>query len=174
VKKLSKSEAGYVYRPETEYLCGQCTFAKPIGTAKPSATREYEAGCALFGPDQTISPQHGSCNNFLHGEPAKFDIPWLALATPVEFGYLENGPGFTCSRCEHYSIDKGDCEKVDKDSEGDTPGEINLRGCCNLWEKDAQRGSLSRPVLMKFIEDAHASSPARAASLEDYEKRRKK
>jgi hypothetical protein len=38
------------------------------------------------------------------------------------------------------SLEKEDCNAVDQDSPGATPGKIHPYGCCALWKKDPKRG----------------------------------
>ncbi len=144
MKKLEKSAAGYLYRPETRYVCGQCVFYKPLPGGK--------YGCAFFGPGETISLTKGSCDYFSHGHPSKDDdIPWLGIWTKLELGYFENPHGFSCKRCEEFIVGENDCKKVDKDSKGDTPGTISPNGCCSNWERDPVRGKLPDEQLVQIL-----------------------
>ena len=136
--KIPKEAVLYVFRPETQYTCNLCVFYK-------------EEKCAHFGPEADIKP-YGSCGMWVHRDPEKSpdNIPWLGLITKEQAGYDENPNGFSCKRCEYY-INNMDCEKVDKDSEGDTQGIIHPNACCNRWEADDKRAKLSTPELMKYL-----------------------
>jgi hypothetical protein len=143
MEKLEKQQAGYLYRPETHYVCGECVFQKELPKGK--------AGCALFGPSETISLSKGSCDYFSHGHRPKPEVPWLGVWTKIELGYFENEGGFSCKRCEEFLVGKNDCKKVDKDSEGDTPGIISANGCCSNWERDPIRGGASDERLVQIL-----------------------
>jgi hypothetical protein len=149
--KIPKTSAGYQFRPETEYRCQECVFAK---------TAKEQSACAFFGPSETISPASGSCNYFTHGEGKRFDLPWLALLTKDEAGYAENLTGFSCKRCEYLDPLHEDCRRVDRNSPGDTPGKIDPMACCNLWSPDSKRAALQTPALLKLLADRGDVSPA--------------
>ena len=139
--KCSKSEAGYVAQPDSNFLCGECTFRK--GT--------HDAGrCAYFAPDVPISYTEGSCNFWKFGHET---VPWLKpYYTKQIAGYAESRHGFGCKRCKEAIVEHNDCRKVDKDSPGFTPGIISAaKGCCSLWEKDPARGHLTSQQLISFI-----------------------
>lgn len=142
--KFPKESVLYMYRPETQYRCDECVFAKEDSTK-----------CAVFGAGESIKP-YGSCGYFLHMNPdskkAK-EIPYLGLATKIESGYDENKTGFSCKRCEYFLVGKNDCKKVRKDSEGDTPGTIDPNACCNRFEADKKRGSMTDIQLTKLLEN---------------------
>ncbi|HLG97152.1 MAG TPA: hypothetical protein VKX49_12640 [Bryobacteraceae bacterium] len=120
-------------------------------------------GCAFFGPNVEISAQSGGCNAFAHADSGKYEIPWLGLFTKVQLGYAENKPGFSCKRCSHVDLAAEDCERVDKNSEGDTPGLIAANAYCNQWEPDKKRAPLSSEKLLNMIsavkKDAARMSP---------------
>jgi hypothetical protein len=141
--KLDKQQAGYLYRPETRYVCGECVFQKELPGGK--------SGCAFFGPGETISLTKGSCNYFSHGHRPKPEVPWLGVWTKLELGYDESPHGFSCKRCEEFIVGENACKKVDKDSEGDTPGTISPNGCCSNWEADPRRGKLSDEALVQIL-----------------------
>lgn len=136
---LTKPQACYQYQPETQYRCQECTFIKSVGP---------KAFCAFFGPTSPISAQHGGCNYFTT-IPGHMEVPWLNAFTPDQLGYVENGPGFSCKRCEEFLPPKtsknnslmGACKKVD--------GEISPDGCCNLWQRDPKRGDLPTQPLVQ-------------------------
>lgn len=164
--KTSKAEAGYQYRPETQYRCGECVMLKPAGKGKETAS-----GCAWFGAGTEVSREQGSCIYFAHGAPDHPEIPWLGLFTKEELGYVENRTGFSCKRCEYFDIEKRDCRKpVDKDSPGDTPGEIHPNACCDFWEPDPKRSKLDTEKLMRLI--ALAEVPDSKLSIDEYRKKR--
>lgn len=144
MNKLEKQAAGYLFRPETHYVCGECVFHKPL-------PGDGKFGCVLFGPGETISLTKGSCDYFSHGHVPKDGIPWLGIWTKLELGYAENENGFSCKRCEEFIVGQNDCKKVDKDSEGDTPGTISPNGCCSNWEHDPIRGSLPDDRLVQIL-----------------------
>ena len=145
MSKISKSEALYTFHPDSEYVCGSCIFVKEL---------KQGAGCAFLGPALQVSESAGGCNAFAHGHPGDnmFDVPWFSLFTPVQLGYEENKPGFSCKRCKHVDIFREDCDEVDRDSEGDTPGIISGDGCCNLWSPDKVRGHMTREEILHWIE----------------------
>jgi hypothetical protein len=140
--KIAKQAAGYIYRPETEYVCGQCVALKPLSVSGS------KTGCAWFGANEPVSDTSGTCIFFAHAAP--YQLPWLGLFTKIELGYTENAAGFSCKRCEHFDL-KGDCSKVDKDSPGDTPGLISANACCNIWEADKKRAKMDRERLLRII-----------------------
>ena len=143
-EKWPKQAALYVYRPETNYCCDECVFAKSKATK-----------CALFGPAEDIK-EYGGCNLWMHLDPDSQlaeKIPYLGLINKVEAGYTENKKGFSCKRCEYFDAKNKDCEKVRKDSPGDTIGEINANGCCNRWDADKDRADMTDKQLEKFLEN---------------------
>jgi hypothetical protein len=141
---IAKASACYQYHPDTEYRCQECAMLKKL---------DGRHGCAWFGPTESVKPSAGSCNYFAHAHPETFhtDVPWLSLFTKEELGYVENPNGFSCKRCEEFLPHASDCKKVDRNSEGDTPGEINPNGCCNLWEADRKRAGKTTPELVKLL-----------------------
>lgn len=139
---IPKASALYVFRPETSYTCGECAFLK---------SDKGKHGCAFFGPAFSVSPMMGACGYYSHAEPGQFEVPWMGIFTPVELGYAENRNGFSCGRCEYFGVGKNDCSKVDRNSPGDTPGEINPRGCCSLWDGDKKRGRLNDEQLEQAL-----------------------
>lgn len=142
--KDPKESVSYLYRPETQYRCDECVFAKIKSTK-----------CALYGPLEDIKPQ-GSCNYWLHMDPGSEladKVPYLSLVTKVESGYTENKTGFSCKRCEYFLPGQQDCKKVRKDSPGDTLGIISPDACCNRFEVDKDRGSMTDKQLQKVLEN---------------------
>jgi hypothetical protein len=143
MSKIPKASALYVFRPETNYTCGICVFMKD---------RSKGNGCAFFGPSESVDANSGSCGYFTHADPKKHpDVPWLGLFTKGELGYYENPQGFSCKRCEYFGVGKNDCERVDRYSDGDTPGVIAQNACCSLWEPDSRRATMSDEQLIQVI-----------------------
>jgi hypothetical protein len=171
--KISKAAVGYTFHPDVEYPCSTCVFIKPIGTAVFKPDREFAAGCSFFGPQDPISPTKGGCIYYTHGDSTKFDIPWLSLFTKEQLGYEENRNGFGCKRCEYADLPASDCQKVDKDSPGDTPGEIHFGACCGAWERDKVRGKMTTPEILDYLSRLGSKDPAKAESVKEYESRRK-
>jgi hypothetical protein len=121
-----KAAVGYVFAPGTSVLCGECAYIQEdLCTDHP-------------GPEQFVSLETGSCNDWQDRRAGpvlgNHSRAWLMVA------YAENDNGFGCRRCIHMGYPKRDCNAVDKDSPGLTPGEIHPYGCCNLWERDPTRG----------------------------------
>ena len=159
--KILKSSAGYIYRPGTEYTCGDCVMLK--GT-------DHGHGCAYFGPGSSVDAERGSCNYFAHGSGE--EIPWLGIFTKEELGYLENSRGFSCKRCEHFAVLKEDCETVQKNSTGDTPGIISPNACCDFWEGDKKRARMTTAALNEMM--ARMSKSIGQVSGEEYRRMREK
>jgi hypothetical protein len=136
--KISKAAALYIFRPDTQYTCGDCPMLKNGDK------------CAWLGPTVTVSAKTGTCGYFAHGKPLS-EIPWLPLFTKEELGYAENAQGFSCKRCEEF-VRPADCQKVHKDSPGDTPGQINLNACCALWNPDPKRAKMTNEQLFVILE----------------------
>lgn len=135
MNKIPKSAVLYIHDAGTQYTCDDCVFFK-------------QGKCALFGPSVEIKP-YGSCGFFIQRHKS-LDIPWIGGISKKEAGYEENEPGFSCKRCEEFIL-SGDCKKVDKDSAGNDPGEINKNACCNRWEADEDRAPMSTPDLIKLV-----------------------
>lgn len=132
--KVPKQAVLYILVPETEYCCEDCAFF---------TAPEY---CAVFG-DETVK-SCGSCGVFMRGEDCG-DIDGAPL-TKLQAGYAENEPGFSCKRCGNF--EKGnECKVVDKDSEGDTPGEIHPDACCNAWKKGVEQLTKDTPENRKAL-----------------------
>lgn len=123
--KIPKEAVLYVFKPETNYTCGKCIFLWKGST------------CAVYSGK--ASADEGGCGVYIHGEPGKIEP--FGLLTKEQVGYTENKNGFSCKRCEYFLVGKMDCRKVDRTSEGDTPGIIHPNACCNRWERDKERGS---------------------------------
>ncbi len=137
--KIPKEAVLYIFRPEANITCGKCVFIRG-------------SKCAVLGPTETVSPKTGSCGFYIHGDIGEAKtIPFIGFITKEEAGYFENPTGFQCKRCEYFKVKQNDCEKVDADSDGDTPGMIHPDACCNAWEADTIRAKLSDDKLMKAI-----------------------
>lgn len=140
--KIPKEAVIYTFRPETQYTCDKCVFAK-----------EKAVKCAVLGAAEEIKP-YGSCGFWIHidpNQPNAPQIPWLGTVTKQEAGYDENKTGFSCKRCEYFVVGKNDCLVVDKDSEGDTPNEIHPNSCCNRFEADKKRAKMKTEELNELL-----------------------
>jgi hypothetical protein len=147
-KKIPKEAVLYIFRPEVNITCQKCVFIKGGDKAKNKDGDK----CAVLGPTETISAKTGSCGFYIHGDLGEAgEVPWIGFITKPEAGYFENKTGFQCKRCEYFDFKLKDCEKVDKDSEGDTPGMIHPDGCCNHWEADDVRAKLPPDKLFNII-----------------------
>lgn len=135
--KIPKATVLYIFRDGVAYHCDECQFYK-------------QTKCARYGQRVAIKP-YGGCNVWAEwdGVSDRDAQPWTGDLTKAESGYAENKPGFTCGRCEYFVTGQSDCQKVDKDSPGDSPGKIESAGCCNAWEADPERGKLSDQQLAK-------------------------
>lgn len=138
-KKIKKEVVLYAFNPETQYTCGQCFNLQP-GTNI----------CGLFGSE--INTKTGSCGFYVHEDVNKSGIygPQVGVITKLQAGYAENKQGFSCKRCEYFATGKNDCEVVDKDSEGLTPGIIHPNACCNHWEPDDKRAKMTTEELLEL------------------------
>lgn len=146
--KIPKEVVGYVFNPETQYQCSVCVYSK--NKDYPKQTKK----CKILGPTDDIS-KAGSCILWIHMDPTKEgtpEIPWIAMMTKQQVGYAENEMGFSCKRCEYFDAGKMDCQKVDKDSDGLTPGIIHPNACCNHWEPDPVRAKMSTEKVTEFID----------------------
>ena len=128
MNKADKASVGYIYAPGTSLLCVECAFVDDRGLCTDHP-----------GKEQFVNLDTGSCNDWQDARKGPVtgngSRPWVQVA------YTENRGGFGCRRCVHMSLENQDCEAVDKDSPGDTPGRIDPYGCCNLWDPDPQRAS---------------------------------
>lgn len=139
--KTPKQSVLYVLRPETEYTCEKCLFK-----------RDEAKKCALFAATDNIKPS-GSCGFWIHFNPEKAgsDFAPIGAVTKEEAGYMDSKNGFSCKRCEYFDPNSMDCSKVDKNSDGDTPGEIHPNACCNRFEPDDKRGNMTTDQLIKLF-----------------------
>lgn len=161
-EKIKKEAVLYAFNPETQYTCGQCFHHKPDSNV-----------CTLFGPNDPISPESGSCGFYVHEDGEKTGIfsPIVGVITKLQAGYAENKTGFSCKRCEYFVVGKNDCEAVDCKSPGLTPGIIHPNACCNNWDADKERSKLPTEKLLKVLAEPPSMKkeiPAlRAKDLED-------
>jgi len=147
--KIPKEAVLYIFRPETKYTCDKCVYSKNKDI-EPDETHK----CKILGPLEDIKA-FGSCGFWIHMDPvgeATPEIPWIGVITKQQAGYFENEQGFSCKRCKYFDAKNLDCEKVDKDSDGDTPGAIHPNACCNNWEPDPVRAKLSPDTLAELLE----------------------
>jgi|ERR1700722_3544635 len=158
--KIKKEVVLYAFNPETEYTCGQCVNRIPETNI-----------CALFGPDNEISPDNGSCGFYVHEDGTKSEIynPVIGNILKVQAGYAENKKGFSCKRCEYFLFGKNDCKEVDKNSNGLTPNEIHPNACCNNWEADKVRAKMGTEELLQMNSNPD-SSKVEEFSVEDMPK----
>lgn len=126
MSKLSKDAAGYL-------------SAKLVGTEQTGTSckkcRDYieKTSECLILTDPKVSGEHGTCTQFLRGQPYYSAKPMRIVPKEV-VGYIE-GPDVPtfCGRCEYYTEHgryKGECELVS--------GTIEYGGCCNLYQADAK------------------------------------
>jgi hypothetical protein len=147
-KKIAKESVLYIFKPETQTTCDVCVFSKDKNN--PDSTKK----CKLLGPTTEIKA-YGSCGMWSHMDPSKEktpEVPMLGIFTKLQVGYYENKQGFTCKRCEYFDYEKNDCYKVDKDSEGDTPGMVHPDGCCNNWSPDSVRSKMSTEEINEWLD----------------------
>lgn len=116
--KTDKSLVLYLFRNGSNYTCQECYFYK-------------DKKCALYGQSVSISPL-GGCNLWQKGNGTESN--WINSTTKAETDYTESKDGFTCGRCEYFDSLGNDCQKVNKNSKGDTPNQILSGACCNGWE----------------------------------------
>lgn len=121
---MPKAAALYLRFPDTDYQCADCSMWIP------KAER-----CTIHGPDDTIRAE-GSCGFFIKGKPHGDKA--MGMVTTEQSGYEESKPGFSCKWCQHFVSSpqqgRGDCQRIDKDSKGQDPGNISPEACCNAWE----------------------------------------
>jgi len=132
---IPKQVAGYVHKYGTDYLCLDCP--------------EWNADnlCHLHSNTQLVTISD-TCNYWTQGQPEHL-VPIGAL-TATESGLARRVNGAGCKRCEYFNVEKWDCEKVDKDSEGDDPGVIHPDACCNAQSPDKVRGEMTNAALRAF------------------------
>lgn len=119
-KKISKANALYVHFSGEEYDCDDCAL-----WLTSERCIVHRSNFDVRGKD--------SCGFMIQGSPDTFrGRPHLNM-DPDQTGFVRNIEGGGCSICKHFG--PRDCELVDKDSDGDDPGEIHPRACCALQEK---------------------------------------
>lgn len=141
LNKMPKEAVLYTFRPETQYTCEKCLFR-----------REEATKCALFSAAESIKPS-GSCGFWIHFSPEKagLDMAPIGGVTKLEAGYMDSKNGFSCKRCKFFDASALKCEKVDENSQGDTPGTIQPNACCNAFCKDDKRGEMTTDQANKAI-----------------------
>lgn len=130
MKKIKKSQALYIERPNTQYQCKDCVYFRMFMNAPR---------CALFKQHEIIK-EIGTCGLWQPKSEVLLSTPWFVTSSKIESGYEENKEGFSCKRCEEFT--ENDCKKIDKNSPGDSKGTISKDGCCNFWDKDDERGNM--------------------------------
>jgi hypothetical protein len=124
---ISKGSALYLHAEGARYDCQDCAAFIPESRA-----------CAIHGEGDDIDPK-ASCGYFVPGPSCTLGCEALGLVTKAESGYTLDVEGASCKRCEYFNPE-GDCHLVDKDSQGDDPGEICGDACCCLWEENGTKG----------------------------------
>jgi len=125
--KIDKPSAGYL-------------SARLIGTeggpgTKCSRCRDFikSTGECLILTDPQVSAEHGTCTQFLRGEPYTRAKP-LRLVPKEVVGYIEGeGVPTYCGVCKYYQGTgkyHSQCDKVE--------GMVDYAGCCNLYHYDAK------------------------------------
>ncbi len=120
--KILKSAVLYIHKRKTLYRCRDCIFAKAMANK-----------CAWLGATTSIKPI-GTCGAWGQ-KKGNIDIPFFGGYTKEQLGYVEEPEGYSCGHCDEFIPKENDCEKVDKDSPGDDPGQILSEACCGRWEK---------------------------------------
>ena len=137
--KLDKDDAGYQFKPNTQYECGDCVFYLPD-----------HRKCQLLSDAESVLPFDG-CTYFVKGVPETLGTERLYALNSLEADYSRSNFGFSCKRCVHFIMESWDCEGVNKDTPGDTPGMIHPDACCNLQEPDPVRGQLPTEAVRTLI-----------------------
>lgn len=118
--KLPKSSVLYAHYSGESYDCDDCAFWLT------------DKRCIIHRSNLTIN-KDDKCGFMIQGRPDSYSgKPFLNL-DPAQTGLVRDWGGRGCSVCEYYSVNH-DCSKVDKNSDGDDPGEINPNACCALQE----------------------------------------
>lgn len=128
--KIDKQAVLYIHIDGTNYQCRDCILF---------ITNNH---CLVHRKDDKILPSD-SCGLFIYGEPAEEGTP-LGIITPEQSGltHSENDTGFSCKQCEYFGSQVKDCQKVNKDSEGDDPGIIHPDACCNNWDSNDEQDAV--------------------------------
>lgn len=140
MSKIAKETVLYIHRAGTQYTCSDCIFF-----------RRSQGVCAIFHSNDNHVKPYGACGLWIE-RFNRVSIPLIGAVTKTEAGYVENDQGFSCKRCDEF-LPSGDCKKVDKDSAGDDPGEINKNACCNRWSPDKERASMTNAQLMAYLKE---------------------
>lgn len=124
--KITKAQAGYVYSPFSHYFCSEC------------ALLSHDGKCTNYTTADELVASTGGCNDWR--DLARGRQEGQHDRTRAQTGYMENGVGFSCKRCEEFIGRAERCKKVDE--AGDPAwGRIDPNGCCNFWERDPVDGN---------------------------------
>lgn len=126
IMKLKKNQVLYSSKKIDSYSCSNCIFF--------IADKNR---CYIHQRNEEINSQ-GTCNYFISGNKINFLFP-SGFVNKYSSGYDEPESLVNCSNCENFipdknNLDSGDCNLVDKKSDGDDSGFISCSGCCNLWQ----------------------------------------
>lgn len=143
----NKSAVGYMHKPATEYICGDCIFYL-----------DDKKRCQLLGSDVVLV--YDGCNNFCPGTPGSISASGdpLFILNPNEVGLTHSEYGFSCKRCVHFDGKNWACDEVDRSSEGDDPGMIHPDACCNEWEPDPLKGHLPTEAVRAVVNPSEVTS----------------
>lgn len=120
-RKLPKTSVLYAHYSGESYDCDDCAFWLT------------DKRCIVHRSDLTVN-EDDKCGFMIQGKPDTFwGKPHLNL-DPKQTGFVRGWGGEGCRVCVYYNTSR-DCEKVDKNSPGDDPGEINPMACCALQKK---------------------------------------
>jgi hypothetical protein len=122
MNKLSKSAAGY--------LSAKLIGTEQIGT-KCAKCRDYieKTSECLILTEPKVSGEHGTCTQFLRGQPYYAAKPMRIVSKEVVSYQEGEGVPTFCGQCEYYTEHgrlSGECGKVE--------GVIDYGACCNLYE----------------------------------------
>jgi len=140
MSKIAKETVLYIHRAGTQYTCSDCIFF-----------RRSRGVCLIFNESDNQVKAYGGCGLWVE-RFKQVSMPIIGATTKTEAGYVENEAGFSCKRCDEFIL-SGDCKKVDKESTGDDPGEINKNACCNRWSPDKERASMTNAQLMTYLKE---------------------
>lgn len=118
-RKLPKTSVLYAHYSGEAYDCDDCAF-----------WLSADDKCVIHRSNFPVHDED-KCGFMIQGAPDTFrNRPHLNL-DPDQTGFVRNWGGKGCKVCVYWSSDR-DCEKVDRNSDGDDPGEINPGACCVL------------------------------------------
>ncbi|MDE2102398.1 MAG: hypothetical protein KGL39_34445 [Patescibacteria group bacterium] len=121
-QKIDKSSALYVHFSGEEYDCDECAFWLT------------DKRCVIHRSNFDVRSED-SCGFMVQGRPDTFaGKPFLNM-DPKTTGFTRNIEGGGCRNCIHFGSSTRDCDRVDRGSSGDDPGEIHPDACCALQEK---------------------------------------